>query len=503
MKRLWWLIAGGCLIAFAGWAAATWTRPADEPADVPAPAEDPVAATPPITNAIPSPIRFAQVPPEESGVAFQYYGSPSDQHYMTEQNGGGIALCDADADGRLDLFFTNGSHFQNSAAAAGATQRLFRQADAWRFNDVTAAAGLTAFGFGQGCAAADYDHDGFCDLFVAGYRDNRLWRNNGDGTFTEMTLPAGIGSEYWSTSAAFADLDADGHNDLYVVNYVDWTPDRVTGKRIPSPMDFEGQPDQLYRNLGNGQFAEVGADAGVAIRSEGKGLALAISDLDADSLPDIYVANDTTRNFLFHNRGDMQFDEIGIVSGTAVSQDGAIGSSMGVAVGDFDRNELPDLFVTNFSGELLDAFQAIAPLSYVASSTELGIDPLSRHKLNFGIVLTDLDADGWLDLFFANGHLWDATASGGEYRMCPSLLRNVAGERFVDAAGGFSRCVRRGFQASHDDRILLPVGAAEIVDEVRVHWIGGDVGIWKRLPVDGRLTVLIQGSASAWTQPRP
>ena len=521
-----------------------------------------------------SPIQFALMSRFKTGIDFEYYGSPSDEHYMTEQNGGGVGLFDADGDGQLDVFLTNGSHFKHPAKAVGASQRLFRQTADWQFEDITVPAGLQAFGFGQGCAAADYDNDGFCDLFVASYGANQLWHNNGDGTFQDVTQEAGVADDRWGTSAAFADLDGDGNPELYVVNYVDWTPDRITSRRIPSPMDFQGLPDRLFRNTGDGRFESVGAEAGIAIAGEGKGLAVSIADLDGDRRPDIYVANDTTRNFLFRNLGGLKFEETGVLSGCAVSQDGSIGSSMGVAVGDYNRDGWFDLFVTNFAGELLDALTGHGPDGFVANNAELGLDPLSRPLLNFGIVLADFDSDLWPDLFFANGHLWDDTAAGHEYRMRPSLLRNFGGKRFRDVsavAGDYfqkrwlGRAVAVGdldndgdadlvvthieappallrndsrraghvlrlkmigtrsarqplgmrvdvvvgnqtiaahlrsgdsFQASHDDRLLIPVGDATIVDEVRVYWLGGETETWTNLPTD-ELNYLIEGTGDA------
>lgn len=524
----------------------------------------------------PSAIHFELMPSTATGIDFEYYGSPSDDHDMTEQNGGGVALFDVDGDGRLDVFLPNGSNFKRPAKDAGAraSQRLFHQTNDWQFEDVTEAAGLRAFGFGQGCAAADYNNDGFCDLFVASYEGNRLWRNNGDGTFTDVTQASGVSDEAWATSAAFADLDGDGNLELYVVKYVDWTPLKRTGKRIPSPMDFNGLPDQLFRNTGDGQFESIGAAAGIAIAGAGKGLAVAITDFDGDHRPDIYVANDTTRNFLFRNLGGLRFEEIGVPSGCAVSQDGSIGSSMGIAVGDYNRDGWFDLFVTNFSGEVVDAFTGQGPAGFVANNAELGLDPVSRPLLNFGIVLADFDSDLWPDLFFANGHLWEDTAVGHQYRMRPSLLRNMAGKRFSDvaASGGnyfqerwLGRAVAVGdldndgdadlaishlltptallrndshraghvlrlrligtrssrqplgmrvevrvgsqtiaahipsgesFQASHDDRLLIPVGNATTVDEVRVYWLGRETETWTNLPADEQLH-LIEGACDA------
>ncbi|REK22121.1 MAG: VCBS repeat-containing protein, partial [Planctomycetota bacterium] len=332
-----------------------------------------------------STIRFAQVSLEISGIDFRYYGAPSDRNFMTEQNGGGVALFDADADGSLDLFLVNGSNFERPADETAAS-RLYRQSGAWRFQDATGGSRIHSVGFGQGCAAGDYDNDGFCDLFIAAYGANALWRNNGDGTFTNVTGEAGVESTGWATSAAFADLDADGHPELFVVNYVDWQPEDVTGDRIPSPMRHDGLPDLLYRNSGDGRFVELGTEAGIALAPEGKGLALAIADLNGDYRPDIFVANDTTRNFLFQNEGELRFGEVGVLHGCATSEDGKLGSSMGVSVSDYNRDGRPDLFVTNFAQEVVDVFENIGPHGFLAANAELGVDASSREMLNFGIV---------------------------------------------------------------------------------------------------------------------
>jgi hypothetical protein len=536
----------------------------------------PKSSVPPSSE---SGIRFELQPSSATGVSFEYYGSPSDENYMTEQNGGGVALFDADGDGRLDLFLPNGSHFKRPASEVGASasQKLFHQSGDWQFEDVTELAGLTAFGFGQGCAAADYNNDGFCDLFVTSYEGNRLWCNNGDGTFSDVTQGSGVADDLWGTSAAFADLDGDGNLELYVTKYVDWTPLKPKGRRIPSPMEFNGLPDQLYRNRGDGQFESIGDAAGIAIAGAGKGLAVAITDLDGDHRPDIYVANDTTRNFLFRNLGGLRFEDIGVSSGCAVSQDGSIGSSMGIAVGDYNRDGIFDLFVTNFSGEVVDAFTGLGAAGFFANNAELGIDPVSRPLLNFGIVLTDFDSDLWPDLFFANGHLWDDDVPGHQYRMRPSLLRNSRGKRFNDVSANAGRYFQErwlgrsvavgdvdndgdpdlvvthllappallrndspqaghvlqlriigvhsarqplgtrvevvvgdqtiathipsgeSFQASHDDRLLIPVGSATMVNEVRVYWQGKDPEIWRELSVNER-NDLVEGTGDTHTQ---
>lgn len=376
------------------------------------------------------PIQLVSVPATTSGIDFIYQGGPGDRHFMTDQNGGGAAVLDFDSDGTLDLLFSNGASDPVSHNETVAICSLYRCVDSWKYSNCTQHSELTAFGFGQGCAAGDYDNDGFTDIFVAGYGINYLWHNNGDGTFT--TAAPLTGYQRWSTSAAFADLDGDGDLDLYVTSYVDWTPESRSLKRIPSPMDFNGLPDSLYKNEGDGRFSEVAQPADVSLAVDGKGLAVAVCDLNSDGLLDIFVANDTTRNFLFLNQGNLIFDERGVSLGVAVSQDGSVGSSMGIAVSDLNRDRIPDLFVTNFAQEVVDVFVGTSPCGFLAENAELGIDPVSRPLLNFGIVSQDFDLDGWPDLFFANGHLWDEPVPAWQYRMPPSIMANMKGQRFLD-----------------------------------------------------------------------
>jgi hypothetical protein len=379
-------------------------------------------------------LRFESIPSAYSGISFTYFGSPSSEHYMTEQNGGGIAVFDFDGDEVSDLFFVNGSHFLHAAESRNASNRLYRGDGEFRFRDVTRVAGLEAFNFGHGCAAGDCDNDGFGDLFVATYGLNQLWQNNGDGTFSDVTVESGVGGSGFSSSAAWADLNADGNLDLYVANYLEWAPDDTPRDRVQSPMDFDGQSDLLYQNQGNGRFIEVGQEAGVAIPGDGKGLAVAIADLNGDHRLDIYVANDTRRNFLFRNDGNLKFSEVGVRTGSAVSQDGSIGSSMGVTISDYNRDLKLDLMITNFAQEVVDVLMNMGEAGFLATNTELGLDPVSRPVLNFGILSTDFDLDLWPDLFFANGHIWDETGNGGMFEMPASLLQNDAGRRFLDAA---------------------------------------------------------------------
>ncbi|MBX3452170.1 MAG: CRTAC1 family protein [Planctomycetaceae bacterium] len=362
---------------------------------------------------------------------------------MTDQNGGGVALVDFDRDEQIDLYFVNGSVFENPSNELNASNRLFRARGDFRYEDVTIAAGLKAHNFGMGTAAGDYDNDGFMDLFVACYGRDRLWHNNGDGTFSEVTESAGVDCESWGTSAAMSDLDGDGFLDIYVVNYVEWSPteplchpaDHPEINTVCSPMERPGQPDALYRNLGDGRFEETGMSAGIA-RADGKGMALTIADLDGDGWPDVYVVNDTTPNFLFRNLGSMRFEEVAAAQGVAVSNDGVVGAGMGVGCADIDRNGRLDLCVTNFRNQLNDVYANMSYGGFEAVNTPMGLDLKSRSPLGFGIILADFDMDSWPDMFVANGHIWDLTSlgSGYEYEMTPQLLANQKGTRFTDVS---------------------------------------------------------------------
>ena len=372
---------------------------------------------------------------------------------MTEQNGGGIALFDYDGDGILDLFLSNSS--LHSESNSSASQRLYRGLGNCRFRDVTRSAGLESTGFGQGAAAGDFDNDGDVDLFVAGYRRSWLWENQGDGTFSEVTERAGVASDLWGTSAAWADLDDDGLLDLFVVNYVDWSPG-TSPCYLPytppvkiscPPNDRSGQPDRLYRNRGDGGFEEIAATAGVDGGTDGKGLALGIADFNGDGRLDVYVANDTTPNSLFLNQGAGRFADSAVLEGVAFSTDGTAGSSMGVAVADYDGSGTFDIAVTNFLHQPTDLFQNLGSAGFRPTNQETGIDIVSRPTLKFGIVFADFDSDGWPDLFQANGHIWDLERQDRayRYRMSQHLLRNDRGLRFRDVSAGSGDYFRKGW----------------------------------------------------------
>ncbi len=379
-------------------------------------------------------IRFDDVA-AASGVVLRFDNGSRGKHDLPEIMGGGVALFDADGDGRLDLFFCNGGPIVPGDGRDDPPCRLFRNRGDGRFEDVTATAGAPGPSYAMGAAAADYDGDGRIDLFVSGWRGQRLYRNLGDCRFEDVTERAGLVSTAWTTSAAWADLDGDGDLDLYVAAYLDYDPEFAPycaapdGKRdYCGPEDFEAQPDRLYRNNGDGTFTEVAAAAGLPRRSE-RGLGVLIADLTGDRRPDVFVANDGGRCWLLANRGNLRFEEIGVEAGVALDRAGGPLAGMGTALADLDGDGLSDLVVTNFLGRSTIGFRAVegSPGLFHDDSDHLGLVAATRGVLGFGLIAADFDADGRVDLLQANGHVLDRARLGVPFAMRPTLLRGRPG----------------------------------------------------------------------------
>ena len=386
----------------------------------------------------PPPIAFRDVA-AEAGVSFRFETGTRGRHDLPEIMGGGVALIDFDGDGRLDIYLCNGGPIVAEAGRHDPPCRLFRNDGGWRFSDATDRANAPGPGYAMGAAVGDFDGDGLDDLFVTGWRDQRLYRNAGGGRFQDVTARAGLSSDLWSTSAAFADLDGDGDLDLYVATYLDYDPARAPFCAAPDgrrdycgPEDFAAQPDRLYRNNGDGTFADVSKAAGID-RPGGRGLGVVVADLVGDEKPDIFVANDGTPCWLFENRGGLRFEEVGLQAGVALDGRGEALAGMGVGLGDVDDDGRPDLVVSNFPGRSTVGFRALGDGTFADASDALGLSAATRPVLGFGVALADFDADGRLDMLQANGHVLDRARLGQPFAMKPTLLRNVDG-RLVDAA---------------------------------------------------------------------
>ena len=346
----------------------------------------------------------------EAGLDFTHRNGAAGEFYLPEIMGSGGALLDYDNDGDLDIYLVQSGSLEPEAVAGN---RLYQNvmppaAGAPRFEDVTDRARAGDRGYGMGVATGDYNNDGFVDLFVTNFGGNALYRNDGDGTFTEVGRGAGVDDDRWGTSAAFFDFDRDGHLDLFVVNYVDFrisdnTICRPTGVRdYCHPSNFDPQVDILYRNRGDGTFADVTGTAGID-RAYGSGLGVAVLDFDDDGWLDVYVANDGNENQLWWNRGKGTFEDVALFGGVALNGDGAAEAGMGVTVDDFDRDGDSDIFVTHLRDETNTLYENQGDGIFEDATFPRGLGYPSLSATAFGVQWLDFDNDGLSDLFVANG----------------------------------------------------------------------------------------------------
>ena len=377
----------------------------------------------------------------EAGITFKHVNGASDQKFYLETMGAGAAFLDYDNDGDLDLYIVNGAPLPGFEMDTPPTNVLYQNDGNGGFVETTKQAGVGDVGYGMGCVAADYDNDGDTDLYVTNFGKNVLYQNNGDGTFSDMTIHAGVGNgEKWSSSCAFLDYNHDGNLDLYVVNYLDYdvTTDQdwfdPRGRRIYSnPQVYAGVSDTLYRSNGDGTFTDVTRQTGVYNKT-GKGLGVTCGDYDNDGRIDIYVANDTTPNFLYRNSGNGRFVDIGPFAGAAYNEHGVAEGGMGVDFGDYNNDGSLDIFVTNFSNETNTLYHNTADGALVDFTNIAGLGEVSFLKLAFGTKFFDANNDGALDLFVANGHLYPTESDALEYAQTDQLFLNTGEGGFVDAS---------------------------------------------------------------------
>jgi RNA polymerase sigma factor (sigma-70 family) len=485
----------------------------DRPPAPPAPKEEP-------------PSFFRDMTPK-SGVDFIYRnGEEANQYTMLESIGGGVALLDFDGDGLLDVFITGGGHFagDDKKQIKGHPCKLYKNLGNWKFADVTREVGLDRIAFyTHGVAVADYDRDGWPDLLVTGYGQVALFHNESDGKggrrFVDVTKKAGLTEDLWSTSAAWADFDSDGYPDLYICHYLDWSFENhptcsYDGKTrdICPPKQFNAQPHKVYRNNADGTFTDVSKEAG--LRTDGKGLGVVVVDVNDDGKPDVFVANDTEDHFLYLNQstpGKIRFDEIGLNAGVARDDRGTPTGSRGVAVADYDNSGRPALLVTGYEGEILSLYRNEGKddkrvFRYVSHAA--GLARVGQNTVGWGVGFFDLDNDGRLDLFIANGHVLRHPTGKAKVAQPPLLLRNEGG-KFTDVTGQGGPYFQKDHRGrgvafgdlDNDGRIDLvishlnePVVLLRNEAKTANHWLGVELQGKKHRDVTGaKLTVEVEG----------
>ena len=387
------------------------------------------------------PVTFANVT-QSAGLAFANINGASRDKYLVETMGSGALFFDFDDDGWIDVLLIDGGSYADPAVAAKARHRLYRNLGNGTFRDVSASSGLANREYGMGACAGDIDNDGRIDVYVTNAGANTLYKNAGNGVFTDVTRAAGVGLALWSTSCAFLDFDHDGDLDLFVTNYLDapksinpFCGDPERGVRVYChPLNYKGLPSVLYRNDGDGRFTDVSADAGIA-KYIGNGLGVAVGDYDDDGWPDIFVANDKVPNVLFHSDGKGRFTDVGLAAGVSVARDGKPRAGMGTEFADYNGDGRLDLVVTNHEFETHSLFRNDGRGLFTDATVESGIGPPTLPYVGFGVVFADVDNDAQLDLAIVNGHVIDNTAmfrAGSTHAQRKLLLRNTNGRRFLD-----------------------------------------------------------------------
>ena len=391
------------------------------------------------------PVIFQNITKQAGLSGWRHKMGVPEKNYIVEANGSGVALLDYDNDGWLDIYLVNGSTFD---ALDGKEEpphaALFHNNHDGTFTDVTAKAGVANDRWGYGVSVADYDNDGWPDIFVANYGKNRLYHNNHDGTFTDVAEKAGVALGNWSSGSAWGDYDGDGRLDLYVSGYVHFDRDNLpaSGSKAVGyaacayrgvtvncgPRGLQGEADHLFHNNGDGTFTDVTVKAGVEDKDRYYGFTAIFVDINNDGKPDLIVGNDSEPNYLYINKGDGTFDDQSYISGFALNKDGREIASMGIAVGDYENNGLLDLFVTDFGDDYKVLYHNDGDATFTDVSYKAGIAQTTIPFVGWGDGFLDYDNDGWLDLFMVNGHVYpqvDEHDWGTTFAERPLLFHNI------------------------------------------------------------------------------
>lgn len=478
-------------------------------------------------------------------------GTP-EKTYLVETKGSGIGLIDYDNDGWLDIYVVNGSTFDAlDGKETPPHAALFHNNHDGTFTDVAAKAGVTNDRWGMGVAIADYDNDGWPDIYVTNWGKNRLYRNNQDGTFTDVAEKAGVALGNWSSGATWGDYDGDGRLDLFVAGYLHFDRDDLpvateNGARKATcmfrgepvscgPRGLQGEPDHLFHNTGDGTFTDVSEMAGVADKPAYYGLGAVFVDVNNDGKIDLLVGNDSTPNYLYLNKGNGKFEDASYASGFAVNGVGQEVASMGLAVGDYENNGQLDIFDTTFSDNYKPLFHNEGDANFTDVSYEMGLSEITVPFLSWGDAFIDYDNDGWKDLLMSDGHVYpqaDKYNWGTSWKERPMLFRNVGGKRFepvpavvgtglADVIAGRGMAVGDLFNDGKLDAVINVMDGHPVllrnVDPDRNHWlelklVGGlksprdAVGSTVYVKANGmrqRQDVLSGGSYLSTNDPRP
>jgi enediyne biosynthesis protein E4 len=411
----------------------------------------------------------------KSGIKFQHTNVP-EKKYIVESMGGGVVLIDYDRDGWPDIFFTNNPSVEQQLKNVHADGALYHNNHDGTFTDATSRSGIKTACFGMGGSVGDFNNDGWPDLYLTCLGGNVLYRNNGDGTFTDVTSKAGVADGRWSTGSAFGDFDGDGFLDLMVTNYLDFHLNDLPGFGKSStckyrgidvqcgPRGMPGAGDSLFHNNGDGTFTDVTKSAGVTDPNGFYGLGVTWSDFNQTGRPDIFIANDATPNFLYRNEGKGKFAEVGMESGTALTDDGSLQGSMGVAIGDYLHTGRQSIFITNFAEQYDTLYRNDGNYDFRDISFQSGLAVASLPWVKWGTAFIDVDNDGWSDLIAVSGHVYpqvDSLPSGARYREPGILSMNQGNGTFCDAS-------KQSGSALQQQRVLRGLAVGDLFNDGQV-----------------------------------